>query len=215
MKREVKTRPKDDGTYVETTTETITPEDGIIEEDNQNNPLEKNYKTGYQVNTHIETNDPRIIKPFLYGMCSIFYIIGIILIIYKFYIMGIYCFIINTITLISMLKDINKTEKELLKNPTYDPHDKTVIKEFSQTIKNDVKEAASKTFTKDTFKWFVKTAIPFYSAITITISLIISIVFGIILSSILYGILIFFGLLILFIIIAIIYFALVSLLFNN
>ncbi len=211
MKNKVERKLKDDGTYVEIKTTTITPEDGFIP--NENNP--KNYMKGYKTNKTIETSDPRIVKPFLYGMCTIFYIIGIILIIFKFYLMGIYFFIINTITLISMLKDIKKNERELLQNPTYNPNDKEVLKEFNQTIKNEMKEVSTTTFTKENFKWFVKTSIPFYVIITLITSIIISIVVGVISSSILYGILTFFGLIILFIIIAIIYFALVSLLFKH
>ena len=215
MKREVKRKVKDDGTYIEITTTTTTPEDGFVPNMNKMNADDSSYVKGYQVNTHFETNDPRIVKPFLYGTAILFYIITFILLFNKVYFFGIMFLTFTTIFVIGVTKETKKNEQELLKNPTYDHNDKEVIKEFGQTIKDEFKETSDKTFTKDSFKWVVKTSIPIYAVISIIISIILSIILGIILSSILYGILIFVGSLILFTILIIIYFALISLLFRH
>lgn len=213
MENNVKRKLKDDGTYVEVATTSTTPQDSITP--NYLNDEPNNQSTiGYQTYKHIETDDPRIVKPFLYGFCLLFYIIGIFLFFIKLYVFGILFIIMTTICFISNLNSIKKHEQELLKNPTYDPNDKEVIKEFNQTIKEEVQDMNKKTFTKSNFQWFVKTSLPFYIIISIICSVIITIILAN-MYSLFIGILSFFGSLIGFTIIALIYFSLISLLFRN
>lgn len=214
MEKKTERKLKDDGTYVDITRVSTTPEDGFTDNLNRVTIDDPTHVKGYQTNIRFETDDPRIVKPFLYGLCSIFYIISIILLIVKCYFFSILFFIVTTVTLILQLKTIKEKEKELLNNPTYNPNDKEVIKDFCQTVKTEVKDVNEKTFTKKNFKWFVKSSIP----ICTIIAFIISIVFGIIIGSIysiLYGILTFFGSLIILALLFIIYFALVSKLFKH
>ena len=50
------------------------------------------YHKGNRTIVSYSANDPRITRPFVYGMCGLFFIIGIILLLCKMWIMSI-CFI--------------------------------------------------------------------------------------------------------------------------
>ena len=213
MENKVERKINDDGTYVEITTTSTTPEDGFVIDKQKSDFHNEHYIKGYQVYKTIETDDPRIVKPILIILCLIFYIIGIILIITKNYILGLMFFIITTFVLVSQLKQINAHEKELLQNPTYNPNNKEVLKDFGNTVKEEINDVAKTTFTKNNYKWLLKTSLPIYALICIILSIIIGIIISII-FSILYGILAFFGSFLLLTLIGIIYFLLISFLFK-
>ena len=74
MKKEQITKINDNGSYSTYSTTTTTPEDGFVPE-NITRPNTNNINTfhmGYS------KNDPRVTRPFVYIMCSIFIVIGLI-----------------------------------------------------------------------------------------------------------------------------------------
>ena len=109
----------ENGSYTQKAVKTTTPEDGFV-------PLEDMYSSG--INHHGEyhkghmkvvtyqTNDPRITRPFTYGISALFMIIGICMFLFIpgfikliavcFIAMGIYAFI-------SSKRKIDQIEKDL------------------------------------------------------------------------------------------------------
>lgn len=154
MEKKKETKLNNDGTY--TTTEVIktTPEDGFVDKGNItniNNNYRNNYK-GYSKNTSISTNDPRIIRLFVYGICGLFLGISIFMILIKPDVFWFLCTVFTIFTFFKSKKEIDNREKELLKNANYNPNDKTVIKKFTKEIKENFNGATSLNFTKNKFK---------------------------------------------------------------
>lgn len=79
-KKEVYT--KDNGAYVEVETVKTTPEDGWVSDHLQEvSPLrrKKQFYWGYSVKKSITTDDPSLVKPFLLGIYSLFFIVGLLI----------------------------------------------------------------------------------------------------------------------------------------
>ena len=111
----------ENGSYVRKTVKTTTPEEGFV-------PVEKMYSSG--INHHgeyhkghmktvsYETNDPRITRPFTYGISALFVLIGVLVLIFgsgvaKFVAV---CFIaMGVYTFISSKRKIDQVEEELKK----------------------------------------------------------------------------------------------------
>lgn len=129
------------------------------------------------------TSDPKITRPFAYGICGFFLGIGLFLLLIKFYFFGLLFILISVFGFLKSKKDIDNIEKELLKNSNYNPNDKTVVKEFTREVGEKFIDVTSSSFTKNKFKNFIKVSLPIYiiiSAITATlISIFINIFLGI------------------------------------
>lgn len=148
MKIEKETIVNEDGTNMITETVENTPEDGFVKQVDADNNRSIIYHKGYQKKITQTTDDPRIIKRFLYFFCTFILGIGIFLILIKLYILGLLFISITIYTFIEMIKDLKAKEKELLKNPNYNPKDKTVVERFKSEVKKNVKDVISSTFTK-------------------------------------------------------------------
>lgn len=116
MKREVDYKLNDNGSYTEIVEVTQTPEDGFVpvEEtdpfaDRQTNRFFK----GYATETSYTTNDPRVTRPFVYGICALLIMVGIILLVFHVWMIGIPFIGITLVTFFSAIRDIRATEKEL------------------------------------------------------------------------------------------------------
>ncbi|MBQ1281176.1 MAG: hypothetical protein IIY16_02900 [Oscillospiraceae bacterium] len=109
----------DNGSTTVKTVREKTAEDGFVPlTDMYENKLRHRgeYHKGYMKTTSYTTNDPRITRPFTYGICGIFVLLGILMFLFGggilrfmaviFLVMGIYAFI-------SCKRKIDKVEKEL------------------------------------------------------------------------------------------------------
>ncbi len=195
MEKERKIEIKKDGTYQTIETIETTPEDGFInqKEIHKVNPdNHEEYHKGYSKHVIASTSDPRITRPFAYKMCLIFFLIGIILLVSFQFILGIGFLVTSIICFIDSKKDIDEVEKELLKNPEYDPKDKTVKKEFYKEIWNSFKNIKTKSSKKERNK-FLKIAIPIYCIISLIVIVIASTLFDLLAAKFLLGYLTLFG----------------------
>lgn len=185
MKKDVNKINKQDGTYVEVQTIETTPEDGFVPEaDIYPNRLDTRGKChkGYVKGKTYTTNDPRMTRPFIYIICGIFFVIGVILLLFRLYFVALPVIFVSCFTFVKSKKDIDKIENELKKNSNYDPNDKEVIKNFTKDIKNGFKDVTTSTFTKDKYNWFVKMSLPIYVIVCLIIVSLISIFINILLG---------------------------------
>ena len=193
MEKKKETKLNKDGTYTITEVIETTPEDGFVHQPDINKTDINNhgeFHKGYQKKFSMTTSDPKITRPFAYGICGFFLGIGLFLLLIKFYFFGLLFILISVFGFLKSKKDIDNIEKELLKNSNYNPNDKTVVKEFTREVGEKFIDVTSSSFTKNKFKNFIKVSLPIYiiiSAITATlISIFINIFLG--LSSEIYGI---------------------------
>ena len=193
MEREQENKINDNGAYVRKETIKQTPKDGFVS-DTIMEPVNPNaygkYHKGNRTTVSYSTNDPRITRPFVYGMCSLFFIIGIILLLCKMWIMSI-CFIAMSLFVFNKSKkDIDAVAEELKKqgqDVTIDSKEeaKQILNGVTEDFKNGFDEAKKATFTKEAFKNFLKLSIPIYSVIAVIVSLLITIFINIFLGIIL------------------------------
>lgn len=181
-----KTKEKVQNTIIDNfEVETIetTPEDGFIQQTQLHpaNPLdfEKHvtYKKGYSKTKSYSTDDPRITRPFVYGVSTIFMLIGIVSLIFGNWFFGIMFTAISIFTFIKSKEDIDAIAKEKAKqgkDVTIDSKEEAqqLIDNFSNTIKEGFKESKETVWTKKNYKWFLKTALPIYIISSIFISII-------------------------------------------
>lgn len=129
MKINEKDAKEDNSIFRNTKTIETTPADGFVDED-KISPVAGDsygkYHKGYSKRVVYSTNDPKIARTFVCGMCGIFIIIGIVLLLNKMIIFGLFISIFSITGLISEMKNINRIEKEL-KNKEND-NNKTITK---------------------------------------------------------------------------------------
>lgn len=129
MKVNEKDVKEDNGIFKNIKTIETTPADGFVDED-KISPVVGNrygeYHKGYSKRIVYSTNDPEIARIFVCGMCGIFIIVGIVLLLNKMIILGLFISIFSITGLISEMKNINRIEKEL-KNKEND-NNKTITK---------------------------------------------------------------------------------------
>lgn len=188
MKKE--TEQKENKIFKNVETIETTPDDGVVSE-RTFRPVTMDtvgkYHKGYTKTKVYSTNDPRITRPFIYSICTIFLIIGIFMLCIGSFFFGIIFTISAILVFIEAKKDIDKIAEEL-KTKGHDvtidsKEEKNQIKEeIVGSFKDSFKDVTSNTFTKDKFKWFVKTTIPIYCIITIIISLLLGFLINIILG---------------------------------
>lgn len=184
MKKEIKKtiNDNDSGKIIETIE--TNPEDGFVHEADIHNVDIHNYgkySKGYSKSYTFTTNDTRITRPFIYGLCGLFLGIGIICLLLSNWFFGI-IFILSAILIFSKAKkDIDKVEQELRKNGNYK---EKLSAEEKQEYKQEVEEAfddiKKSVFTKDYLRWLLKVSIPIYSIISIIIFIVITILVNII-----------------------------------
>ena len=85
MEKEKKVKVNDNGSTTIIETIETTPDDGFVHS-SVTNPVRMEhygkdntmYHKGYSKTFVYTTNDPRITRPFVYGICGVFFVIGII-----------------------------------------------------------------------------------------------------------------------------------------
>jgi len=177
-----KTEKKLNNNEIYTIRETIqtTPEDGVVRK-SIIRPLDMDtygkYHKGYSVTKSFSTNNPRFTRPLVYGICSLFFIIGLVSLLLGGWFFGIIFIGVAIFTFTKSKKDIDAIAEKL----ENDGHDVTIdsteeleqtTNQFTETVKSNLNEVTKQTFTKDKLKWFIKTSIPIYCIITLLISII-------------------------------------------
>lgn len=118
MEREQETKINDNGSYIKKETIKKTPEDGFVPErvmKPTNQFTYRKYHKGYGKTVSYTTNDPRITRPFAYGMCGLFLAIGIILLLFRIWFIAIMFIAVSLIGFNKSKKDINAIADELKK----------------------------------------------------------------------------------------------------
>ena len=171
-----------------------TPEDGFVK-DKEIRPVKMQhygkgntqYRKGFAKTVTYSTNDPRITRPFAYGVGGIFLAIGIIMLLVGNCFFGIIFTAIAIFGLVKSKKDIDKVAEELKrkgKDVTIDSiEEKEQLKnEIRDIFENSINNITTSTFTKANYKTFAKSTIPIYciisAIIVILISAFINIFFG-------------------------------------
>lgn len=205
MEKKVIKEEENNNLYTKIETTETKPEDGFINKADINKVDINNYREyqkGYSKSFSFETNDPRITRPFAYGISGLFLVIGIIVLLLNLisinFIMifiGV-CFIFVGISgFIKSKKDIDKIEQELKKAGNYhEKLSKEEKEEYKKIITDGISDVRKSTFTKDHFNWFLKVSLPIYCVISIIVFLLITIFVNIFLGIFILIILILCGL---------------------
>lgn len=190
MKKKQETRTNSNGAI--TTIETIetTPEDGFVRE-REIKPVRIDtygkYHKGYAKTKSFSTNDPRITRPFIYGMCGIFFVIGVFTLLIGWWYFAIPFIGISVFTFVKAKKDIDEIAEEL-KRKGYDvtidsvEEKEQLNQEVVGTFKDSLKDVTSSAFTEDKYNWFLKTTIPIYCVIVAIVVVLISVFINIFLG---------------------------------
>lgn len=119
MKREVEIKTNDNGSYTEKVTITQTPEDGFVP-DSIMRPYSRHTRgkshKGYGKTVIYTTNDTRVTRPAVYGMCGLLLIIGIILLLFHVWLIGFPFIGMALIVFFSSKKQIDTVAEELEEN---------------------------------------------------------------------------------------------------
>lgn len=122
MKEKIIYEKNENGLYSKLTTKEQTPEDGFVYQNKEhiatswsetNNPPRSVWHKGYAKNFSYTTNDPRITRPFVYAVCGIFLLTGIILLLFRSWFMGIVFTAGVLFTFFDSKKDIDAIENDL------------------------------------------------------------------------------------------------------
>ena len=109
----------DNGSYTIKTVKTKTKEDGFVPESEMYSTGMNHrgkYHKGYMKVTSYQTNDPRITRPFAYGISGLFILIGFFLLLFSGVMMKIMALMFIGMGAFSLLKskqDIDRVEREL------------------------------------------------------------------------------------------------------
>lgn len=187
-----------------TETNETKPEDGFVQQTKVRTSLNYKdhitYKKGYSKTHIINTNDPRITRPFVYGICTLFFIIGIISLLSKSWFFGIIFTSMSILGFLKSKKDIDAISIELKKqgkDVTIDSKEeaKELVNDFSKIVQEKFEDSKKSVFVKSSFKWFFKITLPIYIIISVICSIIgfiINIILGIVITFITIAIGIFF-----------------------
>lgn len=194
MEREQDNRKKVRDIYIKKETMHQKSEDGFVSDtimEPANPDAYRTYHKGTRTNVSYIIDDPRITRPFLYGICGLFFIVGMVLLLCKDWIMSILFISVSLFGIIRGNKDIDEHAKELKKqgkDVTIDSKEeaKDIIKEFTENVKSSVDEVKKATYTKDTFKEFSKLFIPMYSILAESVLLIVAVFVNVMFSVFLF-----------------------------
>ncbi len=140
MKREQKVIVNDNGTTTIIETRETTPEDGVVP-GSVIRPISMEYvgegdmlyHKGYSKGITYTTSDPKIVRPFAYGICGIFLVLGIILLFVGMWFIAVPFIAIAIYAFIKSKKDIDRKAAELQKlrqhamdAPTEDTEEKEI-----------------------------------------------------------------------------------------
>lgn len=129
---------------------TITPDDGFVNERKLGrigHLGEVNYIKGHAKSVSFSTDDPRVTKPFLYIMITIFIVIGLILLFTDVWLMGIALLVLTFLTYRNNRQSIREKEIEYAnkgKDTTIDSLNeaKEIFSEINEEIKDSFRESA-------------------------------------------------------------------------
>ena len=114
MKKE--TEQKENKIFKNIETIETTPNDGVVPE-KVIRPVDMDtigkYHKGYSTTKTFSTNDPRITRPFVYGTCSLIFILGIIMLLTGNLFFGIIFVVSGILVFNKAKKDIDKIGEEL------------------------------------------------------------------------------------------------------
>lgn len=172
---------KENGLYTQMSIKEKTPEDGFvyenkerIAESDQTHLRHSVWHKGYAKKISFTTNDPRITRPFVYTMCGIFLVLGIIFLLFHSWFFGISFTIVAFLIFYDAKKDIDAIEKDLKKHGhDMDSKEKKeeVRREYNQILKNTINDLTTSVFTHKNSKDFAKNTLPIYCIITLITSL--------------------------------------------
>ena len=193
MERKEEIKINKNGSYTKKETIIQKPEDGFVPDsimEPTNTDTIGKYHKGYRTTVTYTTNDPRVTRPFAYGVSGLFLVIGIILLLCRVWIMAIPFIAISSFAFYKSKKDIDAIANELQKkgqDVTIDSKEelKEVAEEVSNSINAGFEEVKKATFTKESYQWFLKATIPIYSVIVILVTLLIAIFINVIFALIL------------------------------
>lgn len=194
MEKKKETAINNNGSYTIKEKITQSPEDGFIPdsimEPTNLNSYRKFHK-GYKTTTSFTTNDPRVTRPFAYGICGFFLVIGIFQLFSRDYSMAIPFILFSLCGFVIAKKDIDKIAKELKKkgyDVTIDSKEEIedISKEMIEKMGTNFEVSKKNTFKKEHYNVFFKISIPIYSIIVILTTLLIAIFTNFIFALILF-----------------------------
>lgn len=199
MERKTEYKKTESGIEFKEETIKTTPEDGFVHEQNIRPaalPTETRgkYHKGYSTTKSFSTNDPRITRPFAYGVCGLFFVIGLVMLLTGHWLFALWIFPFTIFGFVKSKKDIDAVAEKLKKegkDVTIDSKEEReeIQAEVMDTFKTGFKESAKETFTQSHIEWFVKATLPIFCIIgaiaVIMCSVLVSVFLGIVVLLIL------------------------------
>lgn len=194
MERKTEVKTTKSGIVFEEETIKTTPEDGFVHEQTIRPaalPTETRgkYHKGYSTTKTFSTNDPRVTRPFAYGMCGLFFVIGLgMLLAHQWFFALSFCGV-SVFGFVKAKKDIDRIAQELKKqgrDVTIDSKEELceVTSEVADIAKTGFQESAKETFTQEHMKRLTKLTLPWYCALGVIMTVVISLVVNVILGMV-------------------------------
>ena len=140
----------------------------------------KQYHKGFAKTVTYTTNDPRITRPFAYGISGIFMAIGILMLLIGNWFFGITFTFFGAFAFIKAKKAIDKVAEELTKegkDVTVDSSEEKehLANQIKELAKDSFSDVTASTFTKANYKTFAKKTIPLYCILAAIVTVLISV----------------------------------------
>ena len=107
-------KEKSDGVFYAAETLTTSPEDGFVEhhKPQYNSPIKEKH-FGFSKSYVFVTNDPKITRPFVYSVCRLFFVIGLLALLFGNWFVGIVSISSSVIVFRHAKKDIDRIEEKI------------------------------------------------------------------------------------------------------
>ncbi len=185
MERETSQKKTLHGIQMEEETIRVTPEDGTvskrtIEPVNFDPDLRGKYHKGYSTTKTYTTGDPRIIRPVVYGICGVFFAVGLLMLLFRqwfFAVVFLFTSILSFTKLKKQIDHISERRKKQGLDVTIDSQEEkeALRQDVEDTLKTALKDSAKENFSEERITWFTKATLPIYVVICLAVSILLGI----------------------------------------
>lgn len=168
------------------------PEDGFVPERIPRpaaspRKITASYHKGYRSSRVYTTSDPRVTRPFVYGICALFFLIGVCLLFSDRLLFGIVFLTASVLTFVRSKKQIDETAEKMAaegKDVTIDSKEelRDIAADVAQTFHSGYREAAKETFQKEHLQRMKKLSLIIFLGVGIfafiLLSVLVNVLFG-------------------------------------
>lgn len=181
------------GVEFDTQTRVQTPEDGLLPESvlrpSRIRDGKARWHKGYGWSKTYTTSDPRITRPFVYGICGLFMLIGLGLLVFDQWLMGLFFIGFTGFVFFKTKKDIDAIAEEQGMADVAPEEYRQAYREFGKAVARDFQEEVPKVIHKKSVGQMFRKFLPWYwvGAGVLTLILLLVHVFAGVLSGLVLG----------------------------